>query len=208
MNPYKTLNLPRDASDADVKHAYRERAVETHPDKGGSADDFADVNNAHAVLADPRRRAKYDKTGTTDDDDTRGPSQGLFCSLFQKKISQDDCIYRDVIKEIRAELDNLIKVNKQEIQSVKEKQKHYRGVKKRLSRKRKTPPLLENTIDESLRMMDARVCAIEEEQLIAKGAMEFVRAYEFAHDAPPSARNEIQWHGIDLSEVDLSDFNV
>lgn len=63
MNPYETLGLARTATADEVKQAYRRRASETHPDKGGNADEFRRVQDAYEVLSDPARRRKYDVTG-------------------------------------------------------------------------------------------------------------------------------------------------
>lgn len=47
---YRELDLPPDASQADVKHAYRERVKETHPDSGGDEEEFKRVNRAYDTL--------------------------------------------------------------------------------------------------------------------------------------------------------------
>ena len=48
--PYDILQIDKDASTIDIKKAYRSRAVQTHPDKGGSADEFALVSWAYRIL--------------------------------------------------------------------------------------------------------------------------------------------------------------
>ena len=48
--PYDILQVDKDASTIDIKKAYRKRAVTTHPDKGGIADEFALVSWAYRVL--------------------------------------------------------------------------------------------------------------------------------------------------------------
>jgi DnaJ-class molecular chaperone len=64
---YQTLGLPRTASQAEIKKAFRRLAREHHPDKkpGDSAAEtrFKQVNEAHAVLSDPEKRKKYDVLG-------------------------------------------------------------------------------------------------------------------------------------------------
>src|SRR5829696_1908709 len=64
---YQTLGVPRTASQADIKKAFRKLARENHPDKmpGDTAAEarFKAVNEAHAVLADPEKRKKYDRLG-------------------------------------------------------------------------------------------------------------------------------------------------
>jgi curved DNA-binding protein len=64
---YQTLGVQRGASQADIKKAFRKLAREHHPDKkpGDKTAEqrFKQINEAHAVLADPEKRKKYDRLG-------------------------------------------------------------------------------------------------------------------------------------------------
>jgi curved DNA-binding protein len=64
---YKTLGVPRTATQAEIKKAFRKLARESHPDKHAgdkSAERrFKEINEANAVLSDPGKRAKYDQFG-------------------------------------------------------------------------------------------------------------------------------------------------
>jgi curved DNA-binding protein len=64
---YQTLGVPRSASQAEIKKAFRRLAREHHPDAkpGDSAAEkrFKQINEAHAVLSDPEKRKKYDMLG-------------------------------------------------------------------------------------------------------------------------------------------------
>eukprot|EP00440_Ansanella_granifera_P060807 gb/GFBE01065913.1/.p1 GENE.gb/GFBE01065913.1/~~gb/GFBE01065913.1/.p1 ORF type:complete len:934 (+),score=200.96 gb/GFBE01065913.1/:1-2802(+) len=57
---YGQLNLSRSASHQAICAAYRRRALQTHPDKGGSHDDYIKVREAFEVLSDSQQRADYD----------------------------------------------------------------------------------------------------------------------------------------------------
>lgn len=60
---YDELNVARDASPEEIKHAFRKLAQHLHPDRNHAAnasDQMAVVNAAHDVLADPEKRAAYD----------------------------------------------------------------------------------------------------------------------------------------------------
>ena len=63
---YAILSVPKTASQADIKKAYRKLARELHPDTNkdpGAEKRFKDANEAHAVLADPEKRKQYDELG-------------------------------------------------------------------------------------------------------------------------------------------------
>ena len=57
---YDLLGVPRSASDADIRNAYKNKAMMNHPDRGGSAAVWAELQKAYDVLSDPQRRAQYD----------------------------------------------------------------------------------------------------------------------------------------------------
>jgi len=60
MDPYQTLGVSKDASDADIKKAYRKLASKHHPDRGGDAEQFKQVQEAYEILSDPMKRAQVD----------------------------------------------------------------------------------------------------------------------------------------------------
>ena len=47
---YKILDIDKKASQEDIRKAFRKKAVEHHPDKGGKNDDFIKLNNAYQEL--------------------------------------------------------------------------------------------------------------------------------------------------------------
>ena len=62
INYYKVLGVPRNASQSEIKNAYRTLAKERHPDHaGGSEIEFSRLQEAHAVLSDPNRRSRHDQ---------------------------------------------------------------------------------------------------------------------------------------------------
>jgi molecular chaperone DnaJ len=60
---YETLGVGRGADADEIKRAFRKKAHELHPDKGGDEKSFKEVNEAYQVLGDPEKRATYDRFG-------------------------------------------------------------------------------------------------------------------------------------------------
>src|SRR3954447_21115643 len=64
---YTVLGVPRNATDKDIKTAYRKLARKHHPDVNPgdkkSEDLFKEIGEAYAVLSDPDKRKKYDRWG-------------------------------------------------------------------------------------------------------------------------------------------------
>src|SRR6266550_6435311 len=64
---YQTLGVPRSASDAEVKTAYRKQAMTYHPDRNNGSKEaeekFKAITEAYDVLRDPNKRAVYDRYG-------------------------------------------------------------------------------------------------------------------------------------------------
>ncbi|MCC9203628.1 J domain-containing protein [Arthrobacter sp. zg-Y769] len=58
---YEVLGLPRSASAAEIKAAYRKAARNAHPDQGGSSERFHRVTEAYRILGDPQSKAVYDR---------------------------------------------------------------------------------------------------------------------------------------------------
>jgi molecular chaperone DnaJ len=62
INYYDVLGVPREASQEEIRTAYRRLAKDRHPDlAGGSSEEFSLLQEAHAVLSDPNRRRQHDE---------------------------------------------------------------------------------------------------------------------------------------------------
>lgn len=64
---YKILGVERNASESDIKKAFRKLAMKYHPDRNpgnkSAEEKFKDLNEAYEVLSDPQKRSRYDQLG-------------------------------------------------------------------------------------------------------------------------------------------------
>jgi molecular chaperone DnaJ len=67
---YDTLEINKNASDAEIKKAYRRLALKYHPDRNPgdkkAEDNFKQINEAYACLSDQQKRSYYDTYGTSE----------------------------------------------------------------------------------------------------------------------------------------------
>jgi len=62
-SPYAILGVSQNATQEEIKQAFRKLISKAHPDKGGSKEQSARLNGAYKLLSDPDKRQHYDLTG-------------------------------------------------------------------------------------------------------------------------------------------------
>ncbi|HHJ35943.1 MAG TPA: molecular chaperone DnaJ [Gammaproteobacteria bacterium] len=85
---YEVLCVSRDASEADLKKAYRRQAMKHHPDRNTESPEeaeakFKEAKEAHEVLSDPNKRAAYDQYGHAGVDPSMGGRPGAGAGGFE-----------------------------------------------------------------------------------------------------------------------------
>ncbi|MDR2636436.1 MAG: molecular chaperone DnaJ [Mycoplasmataceae bacterium] len=85
---YEVLGISKNASQDDIKRAFRKKAMEYHPDRNKAADaeaKFKEVNEAYEVLSDQQKRQQYDQFGHAGVNEQQGFGQqgGGFEDIFK-----------------------------------------------------------------------------------------------------------------------------
>ena len=85
---YGILGVPKNASDVEIKKAYRKLAMRYHPDRNPGKDKWAnekfkEINEAYGILGDPQKRKQYEQFGTI------GDISDIFGSPFTRTTFQE-----------------------------------------------------------------------------------------------------------------------
>ena len=84
---YEVLGVPRAASSAEIKEAFRRLAFQYHPDRDATEGErFKEISEAYAVLSDAEKKALYDALGPDKYDD---PREVLFYRLNQEAANRE-----------------------------------------------------------------------------------------------------------------------
>lgn len=172
---YEELGVSDAATPDEIKRAYRKKAVETHPDKGGDADEFAAAVAAYEVLKDPERRLLYDATGSDRHQvDFEAQVRDRLFRLFNQAIASDIDVpivetARNNLKEI---LDRFIPQQSQDLLAQKTKFE-----KKRKRVKSKAQNLVHMLIDQNLAKIDHAIVGLESEKKIVEACLKELDSY-------------------------------
>lgn len=105
---YTILGVDKDSSKEDIKKAYRKKAKEFHPDKGGDEAVFKEISIANEVLSDDEKRRRYDNgedpTGTsaTPLEEAKANLYKAFLRLVNERDFMPD--HTDVVKKLKTEV--------------------------------------------------------------------------------------------------------
>ena len=95
---YETLGVSKDASDEEIKRAFRKLAKQYHPDinkEPGAEAKFKEIGEAYAILSDPNKRKQYDQFGSAAFEQGGPGGAGGFSGFDASDIDLDS-ILRDV----------------------------------------------------------------------------------------------------------------
>jgi len=121
---YDVLGVDKNATQHEIKKAHRKAALQHHPDKGGDAEKFKEINEAYSVLGDEEKRGIYDKYGE-EGLQNGGPSMGGGADIFdlfgmggrgrsQRQMKSDDTVHR-----LKVSLEDMYKGSTRKLQSTR-----------------------------------------------------------------------------------------
>jgi curved DNA-binding protein CbpA len=195
-NLYDVLGINKDATKEEIKKAHRNGVKKNHPDKGGDAELFQQIQLAYDVLGDEQRRDKYDTTGETDK--TRDVFAEMFASFIDSLVSQLETSKTDNIDLI--ELGNAML--EQELVELTRKQQIVNRslalLEKALGRmdSKKGNTLMQDITRGKIKSSILQLTKLEEGITFYKRAMEELQEfiYTFEQEERPLSNNNGFWH--------------
>ncbi len=190
MSHYDTLGVKKDATQEEIKRAYRRRAQRAHPDKpGGSQEQFLAVKKGYEVLSSPERRAQYDKTGGDGSAIDQTPTEAMqeLARLFLSAVENLDVDKHDLIKRCRE------KVRSFEVKRVSDAAVIRRGIDKlertlkRLKRKKKGQDFIVAVVVNAIDKHRTALTELERVKERHRIMEELLDEYEYRFDEEPAS---------------------
>lgn len=123
---YDALGVPRDATTGEIKKAFREKSKRLHPDadRGSNGEEFRRMSSAYAVLVNPEKRERYDRTGSPDGaDNTTAQALSIIQGIVAKVLDEldDRPVINDIVANMREHLRDRIAEQKNGIAALRKK---------------------------------------------------------------------------------------
>lgn len=122
---YKILGVDRSASPEQLKRAFRKMSKKLHPDVGGNAEAFQEIEKAYRVLSDPQERAYYDHHGAARvKEPEKNPNTELYKMLTEVlmvvAMEMQSPATQDLVKLMRKRMaDSIVELEKKIVETAK-----------------------------------------------------------------------------------------
>lgn len=181
---YDTLGVQRDADKNTIKKAYRKRAQQAHPDKGGSAEEFYEVQQAYDILNNAVTRRSYDETGDTDDQEKLLWSEmiGLVSNIIENASNLGTT---DIFKQARDRVDQRIMTDQLAVGALENKIIRYQTAIKRTKHKKRSIVLVRE-LEKIIDRLRGDIEKVKEDISHCKRLWDMLNEYEYAIDKDPT----------------------
>lgn len=176
---YEVLGVPKDASKADIRKAFKKKALKTHPDRpGGSKEKHQQLVRAKLVLEDDASRERYDSTG---EEQEAGPDpvEQSFMKLVRALLERTDIQRDDMVKIGLQIVDETLK---DQHNAILKMQKEVKNLEKKRGRFVTVVPGVPNTFEEviagAVAEVQQRIAGQQEHMGICKKVRERLQQFK------------------------------
>lgn len=188
MDLYAELKVKRGASAAAIKAAYRRRAKELHPDKGGTTEAFDRLARAYDVLSDPAMREHYDRTGEVDEkapDNARANAVQIIAGFIARMVEASvdgkvgDVTRMDIVDAAKRHIaEQIVSLSNQRIR-INSVAARFEQVSARLILRPGADPILATVISAQAAAVRKNLARVDEGIRAHEDAIEMLRNYEY-----------------------------
>lgn len=201
MTPYETLGVQPDATDAQIRKAFRSLAQKHHPDKGGDHDTMQAVQAAHDCLSDPDRRKRFDETGLQDrPKPLRDRAMATLRDIILKCIDDTENLNTaPLLRLVRKYIQGEIRTGQAHLEKARKRSAKRQTALKRLKHLSNTEDLLCRLIQADIDSIEAGAQGIVDVMNVFEEAQAILVDYEYQVDRPvepTTTTAQISWGDI------------
>lgn len=188
---YNDLGVDKNATDEEIKQAYRKKAMESHPDRNGgrkeAEEEFKAIAIAYAVLSNREKRRRYDNGEDPTETPIENEAMGIAVSAFMNALQNflEDYKHTDLIKEALKDIKVKAQKIRQNINTMKKVEKTYIKVEKRLKKRsqkgkaRKGDDILNRVLKREINNLQEMQANDERKGRILDEATKILNDYEY-----------------------------
>jgi curved DNA-binding protein CbpA len=180
FDPYRELNLEKDATPAQIKTAYYELAKKHHPDKGGDAEIMSKVSKAYEILSDEQKKAHFDQTGfILGENNLQLMMTQILFQVMTEAIQMFDPDNEDILARTKEGMSVYRRRAAGTLDKIKIYQKRLLKTEKKLKAKKST--ILLNMLGGEIAGINHKVSRGEMEMKAMNEAIKLLDDYDFEH---------------------------
>jgi curved DNA-binding protein CbpA len=184
MTYYDELGVSRDATNEEIRAAFRRKAKEHHPDRGGDPEKMSAANRAYETLISPDRRLTYDRTGDDRPPQTDNAAQQLvLATILEWMASATNS--GDLITDVSARFDSDDRATRDQIDAGN---KHLDRLRKRLKKlkfKGKGADFVRQAVAHKIKETKQQIEKLKDRRQMLARAKEILGNYEYEVEAAP-----------------------
>ncbi len=212
MDPYAVLHVRRNAKPETIRKAFRKRSMASHPDRGGTAEEFAQVKLAYEILSGPERRARYDATGDASEQEPDNRASEMAACLVNT-FNQVSCLFVSTLRspgstDIPAMMRTLLE--KALIEAMEKRQEATKGldvlkdIAGRISEAKGA--ILATTLAEQQKMIEDGLRSLTRQEATIKAALDYLCGVTYRHTPTDPRRSTGIGDRWTMPAIDIASF--
>jgi curved DNA-binding protein CbpA len=180
---YEVLGVPKNATDAEIKKAFRKCASKHHPDReGGDAEKMKEAQAAYDCLSDAHRRAVYDESGIDAGDvSIKTDALDVLTEKLDRALEEES---PDCISAVRGQLLGEHSMAAEAISEAERKMKWLRRRRGRFSKHKPGDNLIDRLIDKKIEKNSKAINESKRAMLVQAEALLILDDYSALHLEP------------------------